>query len=487
MTEATATVENNIARTAARRVWRFLSSVRLALVLILILANLTLIGTLLIQVPPDTAADPSAYSWWLENVVRPKLGAWTTPLDFLGLFDVFHSFWFLGTGALLVTNIIVCTLNRWKQIRSAVFPERVRFGDQFYEGGTNRAAFTTNGASVATASEAVKGVLQGRGYRFRIQNSPEATYVAADKNRFFRLGTFVSHLSIVLFIVAFMLGSFLGFRNRDFMVPEGSTRDVGFGTGLSLRLDSFVDEYWPEGPPKDYRSEVVIYENGSEVKRGVIRVNHPMNYKGIRIYQSFFGPAAVMEVRDASGQTVYQDGVALGWVTGEKPFQRATGILKLPEAGLTAYVLAPSGGFDPLIKPGQMYIDLYRDSDSVRVNRSVLDPGVPVKMEGLEFTFLRERQFSGFQVSRDPGNMLVWISSGLFVLGLAMVFYFPHRQVWARIHTDQGGASKVSLRTTSTRSFGVVSEFESLTDALKRHLSSKTLNMAREAEEKQDG
>ncbi|MBI4234031.1 MAG: cytochrome c biogenesis protein ResB, partial [Chloroflexi bacterium] len=76
------------------------------------------------------------------------------------------------------------------------------------------------------------------------------------------------------------------------------------GTNLSLKLESIVDEYWPEGPPKDYRSQVVLYENGQEVQQGVLRVNHPMSYKGVRFYQSFFGQAVVTEVRDQSGQTL---------------------------------------------------------------------------------------------------------------------------------------------------------------------------------------
>jgi cytochrome c biogenesis protein len=464
---------NNLARNLPGRVWRFLSSIRLALVLMLILANLTLIGTLLIQAPPETIVSPGEYAWWLDNVARPRLGLWATPLDFLKLFDVFHSFWFLGTGMLLVISISVCTLDRWKQVRSAVFARRVRQADEFYESGTNRAQFGVVSPPLNTAVSAVAGVLRKRGFRVRVESAADGSYIAADRNRLSRLGTFVSHLSIVLFVLGFLLGSFLGFRDKTFMVPEGSTRDLGHETGLSLYLESFVDEYWPEGPPKDYRSQVTLYEDGREVRSGLIRVNHPMSYKGVRIYQSFFGSAAVMQVRDSAGRVVFQDGVALGWVSGQKPYQRATGSFSLPEAGLTAYVLAPAqGGFDPLLKAGQMYIELYRDTSSVRVNKATLDQGVSSNMEGMEFTFVRERQFSGFQLTRDPGNLLIWISSGLFIAGLVSVLYFTHRQAWVRIHVDPGGWSRVSLRMTSSRGFGTAQEFESLVEEMKRLLVS---------------
>ena len=465
---------NGLIRGVTGRTWRWFTSVRLAVVLILVLANLSLIGTLLIQVPAETAADPGEYAWWLENVVRPKLGFWTTPISFLGLFDVFHSYWFLGTGVLLVVNIIVCSLNRWKQIRNAVFSTRVRLGEGFYERGSNRAQFTQVEMSPETMSSAVREVLRGRRFRVRDESASQSIYIAADKNRFFRLGTYLSHLSIILFILGFLLGSFLGFRDKAFMVPEGSIREVGHGTGLSLSLESFVDEYWPAGPPKDYRSEVTLYEDDKEVKKGLIRVNHPLIYGGVRFYQSFFGSAAMIQVQDASGQLVYEDGVALGWLSGQKPVQRPTGTFDLTDVGLTAYVLAPAqGAFDPLLSPGQIHMELYRDDSSVLVNWATLEQGEPAVMEDLQFTFVRERQFSGFQVSKDPGNLLIWVSSGLFVLGLVFVFYFPHRQVWAHVEPHPDGGSRVSLRTTSTRSFAVASDFENLVRELEGELSQK--------------
>jgi cytochrome c biogenesis protein len=306
----------------------------------------------------------------------------------------------------------------------------------------------------------------------RTQDTPDNLYIAADKNRYFRLGTYLIHLSIILIILGFLLGGYLGFRHRYFMVPEGSVRELGYDSGLSLLLASFVDEYWTEGAPKDYRSEVVLYDNGMEVKRGTIRVNHPMSYKGTRFYQSFFGPVAVMQVQDSAGELVYEDGVALGWLSGNKPFQRPTGAFSLPGIGMTAYVVMPAQGhFDPLLEPGQVLVELYRDDSSGLVDRGSLEQGVPQTLGGLYFTFVRERQFSGFQVTRDPGNLLIWIASGLFVLGLVSVLYFPHRQVWAHVQHQPPGGSQVSMRTTSTRSFAVAREFEGLAKEMTQALS----------------
>lgn len=460
-------------RKQTRSLWRFFSSVRLALILILILTGLSLVGTLVIQVQPEVSADPAEYGWWLENIVRPNLGIWTTPLAFLGLFDVFHSLWFLVAGTMLIVNIVVCSLNRWNGIYSAVFKQRVKLADRFYEGGANRAQFASLNMTTDDAGNRLREVLRSKGYRVRQESAPEGLYVAGDKNRMCRFGTYLHHLSIVLFIAGFLIGSYMGFRARSFAVSENSIAEVGYGTNLSLELESFVDEYWPDGPPKDYRSQVVIYDNGVEVQRGLVRVNHPIEYGGVRFYQSYFGPSAVMSVTDTSdGEVLFSDGVPLSWTSGDEPFKRPTGVIKLRERDLSAYLLAPAQGyFDPMIQAGQIRIEIFQGGSRVPLATALLEPGKPTTLEGMEFNFLRERQFSGFQVVRDPGNNLIWIASTLFVLGLALVFYFPHRQVWARVYNEADGKPKVLLRTTSTKSFAVASDFESMAKGLEDKLS----------------
>ena len=452
----------------ARRVWRFFCSVRLALILILVLTALSVLGALVMQVPAEVKADPESYRWWLQNPAHERFGWLTFPMAFLGLFDVFHSVWFLGAGLLLVVNILVCTLNRWPSIWHSIRHLRVALPELFYETGSNRVHLTVPTLSPQQAEQAVFGVLRRHRYRVLRENSPQALFLAGDKNRYARLGTYLVHLSIILFIIAYIIGSTAGFRINSFMVPEGSVRPIGQGTGLSLKLISFVDEYWPEGPPKDYRSEVILYDRGREVMRDTIRVNHPLSYKGIRIYQSFFGPAVVMEVRDDQGRVIFNDGVALGWVAGKKPFQRPIGSFKLPNSDIEAYVVGQAQGYyDPLLKAGQVRLELYRTGSRTPLVMQTLDQGRPTQVMGYTFTFVREKQFSGFQVSKDPGNLLIWISSGLFVLGMGVVFYFPHRQVWARCR-ERDGETEVVVRTTSRSLAG--SELEGLAAELRRAL-----------------
>src|SRR3989337_3727900 len=162
-----------------------------------------------------------------------------------------------------------------------------------------------------------------------------------------------------------------------------SDLDLGLGTNISVGLDHFTDEYWLEGPPKDFRSEIVIYEGGKEVKRGITRVNSPVKYKGIRFHQSFFGQAAVMKVKDEAGTELFNAAVPLAWQTREG--RRPVGSFDLPDQGLTAYVIGPrSGETDPLVPAGEMRVEVYRRDGGALVTADHLSPGHAQRVAGLD-------------------------------------------------------------------------------------------------------
>jgi cytochrome c biogenesis protein len=462
----------NILLKAGGKVWRFFNSIRLAVFLILTLTGLCLIGALLIQVPQDVASNSVAYAQWLDNVARTKVGILTHAFAFLRLFDVFHSPLFLLTGALLVTNIVVCSLNRWKGLRRSTSKGRIKRAEEFYLEGSNQAEFSDLPVPSQRVAGLISKMLKSRRYRVHTEGLEGDVYIAAEKNAYFRLGTYLNHLSIVLLIMGFLIGSQLSFRNPSFIVPEGSVREVGYGTNLSLRLQSFVDEYWADGTPKDYRSKVVIYEAGQEVKRGVIRVNHPLSYNGIRFHQSFFGPAVVMRVRTIEGEVLFHGCVALPRRIENRPFEHPLGSFTLPSQGLTVYVVGPAlDTLDPLIGGGQVGVGLYRNHSTVPIAWAKLSRGEPCELEGLEFMFLLEGEYSGFQVSRDPGIFVIWIACGLFLLGLGMVFYLPYRQVWGLVEPRPQSRSRALLRSATIRSPLAASEFQDLIDELENQFA----------------
>ena len=456
-------------KTVVDWLWRQFSSVRFAVILILIISGLSLLGALLIQVPSEIAKDPQAYSNWVETAARSKVGVWAPLLSALRLFNVFSSIWFIIACTLLVLNIFICSVNRWSGISLSLRGGLVKQNENFYFNDINHAELKNIQAPVAEAAMISEKILKGRGYRTRTESDENNTYIAADKNRFYRLGTYFSHFSLILFVLAFVAGSYFGFRDQSFTVPVGSIREIGHDTALSLQLISFIDEYYDNGAPKDYRSEVVLYENSQPVKQATIQVNHPLVYKGIRFYQSYFGSATKIKVRDENGNDVFNDNVPMDGSFDIEGVRRYEGFFELPEVGLSIRLISSAvNAEDPMIPAGNIAVDVRQGSK--QIDFRLVELGTPRVVGDLEFTFLEQSKYSGFQVSQDPMSILIWIASALFTIGICAVLYFPYRQVWVLSQPLGQGSSRLLIRTRAPRGFRDTSELNTLVNKIEKEL-----------------
>jgi cytochrome c biogenesis protein len=394
--------------------WRLFSSVKLAIALILIITALSVIGIF-------TSA------------------------------DLFSSWYFIAAGTLLMLNILICNINRWKGIQKNLKGSRIKQSEDFFKEQDKATASRDLQYDATEVLQAVKATLQKRGYRLRLGKDNDDIYIAVDKNRFFILGTYLSHLSIILLVLAYIIGSTLGFRESAFIVAEGATEELGYDTGLSLELISFTDSYYEDGTPSDYASEVILYKDGVEVARTVIRVNYPLNYGGIRFYQSFFGPAAVIQVTK-NGETVFSDNVALYGSFDSYGYYRNVGFIDVEESKLSLAIITPAFNTpDPMIPEGQLAILAYKNGAEVGVH--LLEKMTPLEIDDVILSYESDAQYSGFQVKSDPANALVWIACSLFIIGLVMVFYFPHSQMWLLIKSTSPGHSTLLVRVMASKAF----------------------------------
>ena len=450
----------------ASPLWHALASLRLALTLIVTLAVLVFAGTLLDQAPPSVVSDPVAYEQWLGDA-GAKYGAWAGTFDRLQLFNVFHSFYFRAVLGLLSTSIVVCTVSRWRGIWKTVFHTRVRATETFLTHARYNARIDTTMPAPETA-ERIRKSLSGAHYRVTSEGSAGSVALFADKNRLSRFGTFLTHLSLVLILVGAMAGGIWGFEDPRFTVAEGSTRELGLGTPLSVRLDEFADDYHADGSPRDYRGEVTLFDEGQPVKTSVLRVNSPMRYKGVAFHLSFFGQAAVMSVRDGSGREIFSGGVPLALQTRDG--QRPVGSFDLPEQNLSVYVIGPRpGAADDRIRAGEVRMELYRDSVRV-VSPVILSLREPMAVEGLTFTFEQESRFAGLKVVKDPGMNIIWVACAFMVAGLVMLFYLPRRRIWALCVERSDGGSEVLVGMPAQRDLSLTEEFDRLKARLARAL-----------------
>jgi cytochrome c biogenesis protein len=440
------------------RLWRFFISMRTGLWLILALGLLSLAGTLLVQAPPGMSADPAGYTAWLASI-HSKYGGWTPVLDKLGLFAVFTSIWFKGITVLLTTSVLACSVNRAPRLWKLAFHPRTRMGETFFTHAPLRASVVIP-ANPETVTDYVREVLKS--HRFRTITDPEdnGLNLYADRFRWGPFGTVMAHLSFVVILVGFFLSATTGFKDTNFTAPVGQTVAVGHGTGFSVLATSFSDVYYPDGSPKDYASDLVLYKNGVVVKSQTVRVNHPLKSGGVSFYQSSFGVAAGMKVTDAAGKTLYDQAVPLVWSSDDGT--HSIGQFAMKDKGLTVYVIgAASGKPDPAIKAGQMQLEVHQNGKDVPIATQVVDQGKPTTIVGLSYTFERTRQFTGLIVAQDPGANFVWVGSALLVIGLFLVFFFPHRRIWVRVRKTAGG-SEILCASTMKRDVAFKPQFNQL-------------------------
>lgn len=293
--------------------WRLLASAQFALALIGFLALAGLLAVLLPQVPASIEGSPAAVDAWLE-AERGRFGPFTELMHRVGLFNVVSAWWFLTGLGLLAASVAVYTLDRSVSVWRNVTQPREQVPDSFFEHAANRVALDVPGGADAAAE--VERVLRGRRFQVRRFAQAGATYLFADRFAWAQFGTFASHLALVLFLVGAVVSQAGGYT-QALLIGEGTTSPifpVSHPNQMQVEVVDAVGEFDDEtGIPSDYRSQLVIYQGGQEVARGVSTVNDPLSYGGYRFHQAgYFGEGAALRVRDAtSGNTLYSEVLAL--------------------------------------------------------------------------------------------------------------------------------------------------------------------------------
>ncbi|HYM84157.1 MAG TPA: cytochrome c biogenesis protein ResB [Candidatus Dormibacteraeota bacterium] len=445
--------------------WRFLTSMRLALVLILALAALGVVGALLVQAPAGVQSDAAAKADWLDQV-RPKYGGWTNIMDTLGLFNIFNSLIFRVIAAGLVISTLACSIHRIPGMWKTATRPHVGVGEAFFEHAPQREKVATELAP-AEALELVKGALGRHHYRTIVKDDG-VLHVYADRFRWAPFAGLIGHLSLVVIVLGAMVGATLGFRDSNFVLAEGASAPVPTMAGLQVKLLDFQDSYYTTtGAPADYVSDLVLTQDGKEVAHQQVRVNSPLRYGDISFYQSFYGPAAQLVAADASGKQLFAGGVALAWTSNEG--NRRVGSFTLPDQNLTVWVVGTGGSADTVVRPGQMRVEVYKSDDQATpVGSQSLDPGKPATIGGVTFTFQRESQFTGLSVAKDPGAPLIWLGCALLFFGFVIRFTVIHRRIWARIAPRPDGGSTVALASVGHRDVALATEHAALIEDIRR-------------------
>jgi cytochrome c biogenesis protein len=292
-----------------RWLWRGLTSVRFALGLIGFLALAALLGVLIPQLPAEMRGNPAAEAAWFDFQER-RFGFLTDPMQRLGLFELFRSLWFVSGLGILVISVCVCTVNRFGPIWRNVAHPQTRVADEYF--GRGQPVVEVAASDVASLDQEL------RRRRYRVSTSVEggATYLFADRYPWAQLATFVSHLALILFLAGGLV-TVVTARQQQVFVAEGEAGAPIFAPSdrdhMQVYVEDAIGRFDASGFPLDFRTQLVVYQGGKEVARGVSTVNDPLAYGGYKFHQSaYFPDGAALQVREVqTGRVVYDEVLAL--------------------------------------------------------------------------------------------------------------------------------------------------------------------------------
>jgi cytochrome c biogenesis protein len=428
----------------------FFSSVRLTIFLLIIIAVLSVIGTF---IPQQESA---------QDFARTLSPGTVSILMHLQIFDIYHSFTFYFFLALLSVNLIVCSWNRLpyslQQIKKS--PRQIQEG--LFDDAAPENIVLMPG-SKENVMEDVLLFLKKKLGTVETSESGQATVLFSEKNRFSHLGVYLVHMSVLSIIAGVIVGSVTGFEGYVNILEGDSVQTVdlrgGKGTkklDFFIRCDRFTVEYYDSGAPKTYRSDLSFVKDGRVLQQGPLVVNHPLEQDKIRFYQSSFGQIpngrAFVTYRTGGGK---EKGLMLK--AGERvnlPESRASLEVVRLEANLME--MGPALKLRITSSNTDVQFWIFKHIKEIRDANPGIMAEVPLFDPGLfkPYTFslvrLEEQYYTGLQVVSDPGIPLVAAGGILMMAGLLVIFFMPHRRVWARID-ESGGKARVTVVGRSNR------------------------------------
>lgn len=473
-----------------RWAWRRLTSMRTAIVLLVLLALTAVPGSLLPQ--RGVASDPAAVANFYR--ANPDLAPW---LDRMSLFNVYSAPWFAAVYVLLLVSMTGCVVPRsaqlWREYRAAPPPSPRHLSR---ETGHHRGPVARQHDPLAVAAAHL------RDRRFLVTRT--SNEVRAEKGRLRELGNLAFHLSLLVLLFGIAGGKLFGYEGRVALV-EGTTfanvsssydaltpapwADLAGLEPLELTLNDFAAEFETEGArfgePRKFEA-AVSYDSAEEGDGSfTIRPNRPLDINGTKFFLTGHGYAPELTVRDGNGDVAVSGPIIFLPVD---PAFTSDGVVKAPDARPTSLALrglflptavdGPDGmgvsaypdQVNPIVQfmaytgdlglddgTAQSVFELdFTDLDQVldedgKPWRVSLAPGQTVRLpDGLgSVTFDGVSRFANFQIARDPGKEVSLAAAILLMLGLTASLAIPRRRIWVRRNDD--GTVELAGRSLSRR------------------------------------
>ena len=466
----------------ARFLWRQLTSMRTALLLLLLLALAAIPGSLV----PQRSSDPNGVLRYERD--DPEL---YEILDALQLFDTYTSVWFSAIYILLFISLVGCILPRAKHHLHALRQPPPKTPSRLERLEGYRTATVPGTVPVAELVSRATTALRQAGYRV----APEETSVAGERGYARETANLVFHFALVGVLLSVAFGSGFKYYGQKVIVEGQSfTNQLAsfdtFNPGtfvdetslkpFALQLENFDADYrldpdTGQAQPLDFAATMTVTTSESESTQ-VLKVNGPLSVEDTRVYLLGNGFAPWLTITDPAGREVFSQPVVF---LPQDQNLTSLGVVKVPDGlseqvGMLGFfypsaVVLPSGALSSLFpEPQQPVVTLNVFTGDLGLNEGVprnvysLDTesmtqvaggetGVPPIVLGLgqsqdlpgdlgTIAFEALPRFVSVDVHRDPTQLPVALSTLFLIGGLVSSLFVVRRRAWIRVVPVAGGA-----------------------------------------------
>jgi len=471
-------------KTLIDKIWRFFSSVKTGVWLIVLVLFASLIGTILPQesyIPQQAASrNPAVY-------YQSEFGLFGWVYYQLGFHQLYSSWWYMTLIGLLGVSLIIASLDRFVPLFKALRNQKIKRHERFLRG--QRLFSKTKEPLNQVELEQVAKQLKKNHYKVKIEDN----HLFAEKGRFSRWGPYVNHIGLILILIAALLRttSFM-YMDEYVWIREGETLLIP-GTGGSYYIENeefsiknhqearFAEAIAKEGDsiPSSYETKVTVYQNRGASIPGArplleplteetIRMNEPLNVNAYTLYQSGY------QLNEFTTITfnLYRDQTPIDTFTIDLSSPKSEYVLDsghriavdnyYPDYVLNSNGIPVSETNDPR-NPAFVFSIYSEESDQGEANFIALDGNLTASAENTYEIAIEDaslRDVSGLAVKMDRTLPLFAVGAVVFMIGVVQGMYWQHRRIW--IHPKEGSILLASH--TNKNWFGMKKDIEKAID-----------------------
>jgi cytochrome c biogenesis protein len=403
---------NNTPRQWGRKFIQTIADLRLAIILLLLIAIFSISGTVIEQ--------GQSLSFYQANYPEnPALFGFLTwkVLLILGLNHVYSTWWYLSLLIIFGSSLTACTFRRQ-------FPAlKAARNWQFYQQSRQFQKLALSAELETGSLDSLTPLLEKKGYRVFLENNS----LYARKGIIGKIGPIIVHAAMLIILAGAIWGALTGFFAQE-MVGSGNSFQVKniiesgplskrwIPKDWGIKVNRFWIDYSPKGDIEQFYSDLsVIDDQGQEIDRKTIQVNQPLHHKGVTFYQTSWGISGVkvqvnnspiLQLPMASLDTKGNGQIWGTWIPTKTDFSEGVSLLARDLQG-TVVVYDAAGDLTSAVREGM----------TIPIN------GVNLKIVELVGS-------TGLQIKADPGVPIVYLGFGLLMIGVVMS-YFSHSQIWA--------------------------------------------------------